>query len=114
MKESLIFEDLEKIAVKHDIRITTANLKKYAYYMKSGLCRVRGEYRLIIDKHLHLSEKIDVMIDALQHFDVESSSLDPVVRRLLEKKTKDARQGLFHPETAVSGESMVNQAGSLQ
>ncbi|MBN2106702.1 MAG: hypothetical protein JW832_04690 [Deltaproteobacteria bacterium] len=114
MKESLIFEDLEKIAVQHDIRITTANLKKYAYYMKSGLCRVRGEYRLIIDKHLHLSEKIDVMIDALQHFDVEASSLDPAVRRLLEKKTKDGRQGLFHPETAATGESMVTQAGSLQ
>jgi len=108
MKESAIFEDLEKIAVQHDIRITTANLKKYAYYMKSGLCRVRGEYRVILDKHLHLSEKIDVLIDALQHFDVEAAPLDPILRRLLEKKHQSAQPELFHPGTKTHSEAAVN------
>lgn len=106
MKESAIFEDLEKIAGRHEIRITTANLKKYAYYMKSGLCRVRGEYRIILDKHLHLSEKIDVVIDALQHFSVETVSLDPAVRRLLERKARAGQPALFRSgaeQPAVTG-----------
>jgi hypothetical protein len=98
MKESAILEDLEKLAGQHEIRITTANLKKYAYYMKSGFCRVRGEYRIIFDKHLHLSEKIDVLIDALQHFDCDTAELDPAVRRLLEKKTRAGQPALFDSE----------------
>ncbi len=108
MKESAILEDLEKIAGQHKIRITTANLKKYAYFMKSGLCRVRGEYRVILDKHLHLSEKIDVLIDALQHFDVEAAPLDPIVRRLLEKKPQSEQSELFHPGTKTHSEAAVN------
>ncbi len=112
MKESVIFEDLEKIAGEHNIRITTANLKKYAYYMKSGLCRVRGEYRIILDKHLHLSEKIDVLIDALQHFSVETVALDPAVRRLLEKKKRAGQPALFH--AGVMEEAGVTEAGQLQ
>ena len=115
MKESAILEELEKLAVQHEIRITIANLKKYAYYMKSGLCRVRGEYRVILDRHLHLSEKIDVLIDALQHFNVDAAPLDPVVRRLLEKRTRAGQPALFHPGTAAPhGELTVNQAGSPQ
>ena len=110
MKESAILEDLEKIAGQHKIRITVANLKKYAYFMKSGLCRVRGEYRVILDKHLHLSEKIDVLIDALQHFDVEAAPLDPVVRRLLEKKHLSGQPELFHPGTQAHSEAAVNPA----
>lgn len=98
MKESAIFEDLEKLATEHSIRITTANLKKYAYYIKSGMCRVRGEYRIILDKHLHLSEKIDVLIDALQNFELDTAAIDPAVRRLLEKKTRAGQPALFHPK----------------
>jgi hypothetical protein len=112
MKESVIFEDLEKIAGQHAIRITTANLKKHAYYIKSGLCRVRGEYRIILDRHLHLSEKIDVLIDALQHFSVETVALDPVVRRLLEKKTRAGQPALF--DSGMMEESVITEAGLPQ
>jgi hypothetical protein len=114
MKESEIFEDLEQLAGQHKIRITTANLKKYAYYMKSGLCWVRGEYRIILDKHLHLSEKIDVMIDALQHFNTEATTLDPVVRRLLEKKARAGQPALFQTEIKAPAELTSGQAAAPQ
>ena len=105
MKESALFEDLEKLAGHHKIRITTANLKKYAYYMKGGLCRVRGEYRIILDRHLHLSEKIDVLIEALQNFSMESVPVDPAVRRLLDKKSRAGQPALAYvlEEQAVMG-----------
>lgn len=87
MKESTVFEDLEQIAEKNHIKIYTVNLKKYAYGIKSGLCKVRGEYRIILDKHLHLSEKIDVLIDALQIVAVDTEAMPPYIKRLLQKKT---------------------------
>ena len=86
MKESLLLEELEQVAARHNIRISSANLKKYAYYIQSGMCRVRGEYRIIIDKHLHLSEKIDVLIDALQAFEIETATLNPVLQKLFKRK----------------------------
>jgi hypothetical protein len=83
-------EELEQIAAHHNIRISSANLKKYAYCIQSGMCRVRGEYRIILDKHLHLSEKIDVLIDALQSFDIDPVSMNPVLQKIFKKKALSA------------------------
>ena len=86
MKESAIFQDLEEIAGELNIKVYSVNLKKYSYGIKSGLCRVEDEYRVIIDKHLHLSEKVDVLIDALQNFDIDTDSVNPDIKRLIEKR----------------------------
>lgn len=92
MKESGVFEDLEKIAEQNNVKICNVNLKKYAYYIKSGMCKVRGEHRVILDKHLHLSEKIDVLIDSLQTFKVNTEALNPYLKRLFEKKAPSAKE----------------------
>jgi hypothetical protein len=86
MKESEILQHLEEIAEKLAIKVQQVNLRKDYYNLKSGLCKVRGEFRIIIDKHLHLSEKIDVLIDALGEFDIEGLYINPYVRRLFEKR----------------------------
>ncbi len=101
MKESAILEDLEKVAEKLQIKVSSVNMRKYSYGIKSGLCRVNGEHRIIIDKHLHLSEKIDVLIDALQTFDMDSESLDPVIRKLFEKKWGTERMPFVQPAEAL-------------
>lgn len=86
MKESEILHKLEDFAEKCNISISTVNLKKDSYCTKSGLCKVKGEYRVILDKQLHLSEKIDVLIDAFQQLDVATESLHPTIQRLIEKR----------------------------
>jgi hypothetical protein len=83
MKESEILQHLEEIAVK----VQQVNLRKDYYNLKSGLCKVKGEHRIIVDKHLNLSEKIDVLIDALGEFDIEGLYINPYVRRLFEKRS---------------------------
>jgi len=92
MKESSLLKDLEILADRLDIAVNKVNLRKYSYGIKSGLCRVNGSYRVILDKHLHLSEKIDVLVDALQEFDVKTDDLDPHLQRLLIKKTPGPHQ----------------------
>jgi hypothetical protein len=87
MKESLVMKDLESLAEGLDIAVNSVNLRKYSYGIKSGLCRVNGDYRVILDKHLHLSEKIDVLVDALQEMEIATDDLDPHLQRLLRKKS---------------------------
>lgn len=87
MKESLVMKDLESLAEGLDIAVNSVNLRKYSYGIKSGLCRVNGDYRVILDKHLHLSEKIDVLVDALQEMEITTDALDPHLQRLLRKKS---------------------------
>jgi len=92
MKESLVMQDLEALAEGLEIAVNSVNMRKYSYGIKSGLCRVNGDYRVILDKHLHLSEKIDVLVDALQEMDVSTDDLDPHLQRLLRKRTPDSYQ----------------------
>jgi hypothetical protein len=83
MKESDVLQNLEEIAQELKIKIYKVNLKKYSSYsIKGGLCRVKEEHRIIVDKNLHLSEKIDVIIEALQKFDLASVTINPYVKRL--------------------------------
>jgi len=95
MKESLVMKDLESLAEGLDIAVNSVNLRKYSYGIKSGLCRVNGDYRVILDKHLHLSEKIDVLVDALQEMEITTDDLDPHLQRLLRKKSVN------HYQTAI-------------
>lgn len=87
MKESLVMKDLESLAEGLNVAVNSVNLRKYSYGIKSGLCRVNGDYRVILDKHLHLSEKIDVLVDALQEMEITTDDLDPHLQRLLRKKS---------------------------
>jgi hypothetical protein len=86
MKESAILQHLEEIAEKLNIKVHYVNLKKDYYNAKSGLCKVKGEFRIIVDKHIHLSEKIDVLIEALWEFDIDALYIHPYVRKLFEKR----------------------------
>ena len=86
MKESAILQHLEEIAEKLGVKVDYVNLRRDYYNLKSGLYKVKGEHRIIIDKHLHLSEKIDVLMDALSEFDLDGLYIQPYVRRLFEKR----------------------------
>ncbi len=81
MKESDVLQNLEEIAGQLDVKVCNVNLRKFSYGIKSGLCKVRGEHRVIVDKNLHLSEKIDVLIEALQKFDLDALTVCPAVKR---------------------------------
>jgi len=106
MKESTIMQHLEEVAEKLNINVQPVSLRKYAYGMKSGLCKVNGEYRIIMDKHLHLSEKIDVLVEALEPFDIDSVYIHPFVRKLIEKKGTKGEQ-TPHNNTAPQQQDFI-------
>lgn len=50
-----------------------------------GLCKVRGEWRVIMDRRLKPPERLEVLAHALRSFDTEAHFVSPQVRALLEE-----------------------------
>jgi hypothetical protein len=53
-----------------------------------GLCRVDGEFILIIDSTSAVKEKIRIMTEALRRFDLGDIYVRPALRELLEEYEK--------------------------
>ena len=53
-----------------------------------GLCRVDGEFILIIDSTAAVKEKIRIMTEALRRFDLGDIYVRPALRELLEEYEK--------------------------
>jgi len=51
--------------------------------MRGGLCRVKGSYRVIIDKRASDEERVATLAGALATFDTTELELPPQVRDLL-------------------------------
>lgn len=56
-----------------------------------GLCKVRGEYRVIIDRKLKAPERINILADALRRFDLDTVELTDPVRRILGRREATAQ-----------------------
>jgi hypothetical protein len=60
---------------------------------QGGLCKVRGEWRIIIDRKATPGEKVVVLAQALGSFDLEGVYLSPEVRDLLARYRAPATPG---------------------
>jgi hypothetical protein len=61
-------------------------LREVGYRVRSGLCRVRGEDVVFLDRHLTPGERLEVLLGALDGRDLEVHYLSPELRRLLERR----------------------------
>ena len=86
MKESAVLDALIKLAQALEIDVYTVNLQKHSYGVRSGMCVVDDRRRIYLDRALHLSDRIDVMVDVLGPLRPDLSAVDPAVARLFEKR----------------------------
>jgi hypothetical protein len=84
MNEEIILNQLEELADKLEIVVRDENINIEESSSTGGLCRVEGEYILILNSKATIKEKIQVMINALQQFDLNGIYIKPVIRELLE------------------------------
>jgi hypothetical protein len=82
MKISLA--DLESIATLLSIRVTYDDLKT----SKGGSCRVMETRRIIINKHLQNSEKINLLARELGNFDLSGLDIPAAVRKKIEDESE--------------------------
>ncbi len=90
MKVAEQLRELERVAEELGVRVSyepMAGLVSGA----GGLCRVRGEYRIIIDRRIRPPERINLLADALGRFDSRPLEMPQAIRNLLERRaSKDA------------------------
>ncbi len=79
-----MLSQLEELARGLAITIRYEALKQEGPFAAGGLCRVRGEYLLIMNSKLAAEEKIDVLAKALKRFDLSQVYLKPGVREFLD------------------------------
>jgi hypothetical protein len=81
MKISL--EDLENIAKALSIKVSYDDLKA----SKGGSCRVVETRRIIINKRLHTTEKINLLARELGNYDLTGLVIPDRIRKKIERET---------------------------
>ena len=84
MNEEVLLNQLEELADKFKILVRDENINIEESSSTGGLCRIEGKYVLILNSKVTVKEKNQVMIKALQHFDLSDIYIKPVIRELLE------------------------------
>ncbi len=86
MKPEQIYQELIDLAEKLEITVSEQNLRKTGVKAKSGLCKVKGKYLYIMDKHKSINKKIDMLSETLAAIPHENIYIKPVIRELLDKQ----------------------------
>lgn len=81
MKPEAMLELLEAVAAQLVIKVSYEPLQ--ASVGHGGLCRVKGTYRVIIDKRTVSDERVTTLANALAGFDTEALQMPRSVRALL-------------------------------
>jgi hypothetical protein len=97
MKAQAVLQELESTAETLSVHVTYEALS--ASVGHGGLCRVKGQYRVIIEKRASVQERAATLAQALAQFDTSSLRLSPKVRQLL---AHYARMAAFSSATSTS------------
>jgi hypothetical protein len=85
LNDEALFPQLEELAERIGITVRYENMNGEDSPGKGGLCRLNGEYVLIVHSRATLREKIRVVTRALRKFDLNGIYLKPFLRELLEE-----------------------------
>ena len=88
MDDGVLLNQLEELAGKLEIEIRYGIIPGEDSHRTGGLCRVNGQYKLIIHSRLTVKEKIGVIIKTLKGFEMGDVYVIPVIRELLDKSTE--------------------------
>ncbi len=85
MKPEQLYQELKNLADKLGLIVSEQNFRNTGIHVRSGYCKVMGKYQCIIDKHLKLNLKIEVLGECLSQMPHESIYVIPSVREYLER-----------------------------
>jgi len=83
MKPEVLLEILESAADQLGIKVSYEQLSVVATGTRGGLCRVKGQHRIIIDKRASPEERITTLATAVATFDTSELELPPKAREVL-------------------------------
>jgi hypothetical protein len=80
MNSEQMTESLEAAAAQLGVQVRYEALNTGAVTASGGLCKVKGQWRVIIDKKATPAERAAILADALATFDTDAIYLPPKVR----------------------------------
>lgn len=83
MKPDQLYQALKELAEKLGIPVTERSFQHAGMTIRSGLCKVRGKYVFIMDKHIPLHKKNQELAACLSQLPLEDIYLVPAVREFL-------------------------------
>ena len=86
MKAEDQLKELESVAEKKKIRVSYEAIG--GELGMGGLCKVKGEHRVIIDKRATDGDKVNVLAAALAKFDLEDVFMSEELRAIIGKHAK--------------------------
>ena len=89
MKMDDMLQALEEAAQKKSIRVSYDNLG--GELGAGGLCKVKGEHRVIVDKRATDGEKVTVLAQALSRFPLDDVFMSEKTRELIQKSAAFVR-----------------------
>jgi len=94
MKPEQLAESLETAATQLGVKVRYETLAAAGPTGGGGLCKVKGEWFIIIDRKTAPSERVSILGEALATMDTEHLYLPPEVREMLAQKRAAARKAL--------------------
>ena len=85
MDDGVLLNQLEELAGKLGIEIHYGNIAGDESQRTGGLCKVKGQYVLIMHSRLTVKEKIGVISETLKGFETGDVYVIPVIRELWDK-----------------------------
>ena len=85
MDDGVLLNQVEELAGKLGIEIRYGNIPGDESQRTGGLCKIKGQYVLIMHSRLTAKEKIGVIIKTLKGFEMGDVYVIPVIRELLDK-----------------------------
>jgi hypothetical protein len=83
VSDEFLLDQLEDLANRLGIKVRYENVNLEESSGAGGLCRLRGEYVLIIHARAPVKEKIQVMTEVLKRFPLGDIYIRPGIRDLL-------------------------------
>ncbi len=86
MKPEHLYQGLKELAAKIGIQISEQRLSAMGFKAKSGLCIIKGQRIMFLDKQLSIHIRNSILADVLNDLPHESVYAAPAVRDFLMKR----------------------------
>ena len=105
MDENTLLRQLEELAESLKVEVRYESFKSEGSFSTGGLCKLKGEYLLIVNSKAAVREKAEAIAGALKRFDLSQVYLRPGLREFLDAFGETAKSGLkSNPEGSCHGQ----------
>ena len=108
MKPEQIYQGLKDLADRLGIVVSEQKLSTESLKVKSGLCKIRGQFVMILDKQLSIHKKCRILATCLSDMSLDTIFVIPAVREFLAGHRKPVLpenipgQKIFWPEDEIT------------